>query len=194
MFADKKASTFIDARVVHTYTCLDKTALLPHPSVGRLVVVCQISPADRPLSHCWAIVTAAGARRAACCAAGSPSVDRTRNRSKPSNCQLSSSQNCLYKLISKSERRAQWSSESGVLRGEGKRVFQAVATWVRPPPNPQAIRSPFPFFLLNLRLQVASLLPCSISFILSCPAGQIGSFLAGSKKRTIKLQCSAYQP
>ena len=67
---------------------------------------------------------------------------------------------------------------------KGKRVIQAVATWVRPPPNPQAIRSPFPFFL-DLLPRVASLLPCSISFILSCPAGQIGSFLAGSKKRTI---------
>ena len=57
-----------------------------HPSVCRLVVevvACQISPADRPLSHCWAIVTAAGARRAAWCGAGSPSGDRTRNRSKP---------------------------------------------------------------------------------------------------------------
>ena len=143
--------------MVHTYTCLDKTAFLPHPSVGRLVVVCQISPADRPLSHCWAIVTAAGARRAAWCAAGSPSVDRTRNRSKPSNCQLSSSQNCLYKLISKSERQAQWFSESGVLRGEGKRVFQAVATWVRPPAQPSGRTVTIP--LLPLKFTASSGVP-----------------------------------
>ena len=42
---------------------------------------------------------------------------------------------------------------------EEKQAIQVVATWARPPPNPQAIRSPIPFFLLDLLPGLASLPP-----------------------------------